>query len=384
MGAKYDWEADEEEEEDEQNPDSKTRGRNFEHLGSGPRLRRADRGSGVVSELLRGSSFLRINMVAVSFTNLAVLLPIARASRPLSNGVFLACKNVALFRQNVFLNPVQSGFEPVPLSLPLLLQQQKRSYSCCHHGAVRSSIATTEAADHAAFVKDIAGVEPPSSLQCLLDVLQAKGEKISSPYNRKGILPLVVPLSENREGELTALLRWPTPSADMDMPVVRVRSYGVQLLAKSSEEYIHRALVEEDTTTSSSSGSEEYPLASRTGEFGSSLYRKGDYAASQMASVDVYLMKKVGLFPDVFERLAMRHLERGDEVSALVTGEFYANKKHFPGFGRPLVFNAELLLRVLLRPSLHSDYVMISTLFSQKPYCSCGTDSQIRFFTVGW
>lgn len=103
-----------------------------------------------------------------------------------------------------------------------------------------------------------------------------------------------------------------------------------------------------------------------------------------MASVDVYLMKKVGLFPDVFERLAMRHLERGDEVSALVTGEFYANKKHFPGFGRPLVFNAELLLRVLLRPSLHSDYVMISTLFSQKPYCSCGTDSQIRFFTVGW
>ncbi len=337
--------------------------RDFEHLGSGPRLWRADRGSGVVLELLRGSSFLRINMVAVSFTNLAVLLPIARASRPLSNGVFLACKNAALFRQNVFLNPVQSGFDPVPL----LLQQQKRSYCYCHHGAVRSSIATTEAADHAAFVKDIAGIEPPSSLQCLLDVLQAKGEKISSPYNRKGILPLVVPLSENREGELTALLRWPTPSADMDMPVVRVRRYGVQLLAKSPEEYIHRALVEEDTTTSSSSGSEEYALASRTGEFGSSLYRKGDYAASQMASVDVYLMKKVGLFPDVFERLAMRHLERGDEVSALVTGEFYANKKHFPGFGRPLVFNAELLLQVLLRPSLHSDYVMISTLFSQKP-----------------
>lgn len=48
MGAKYHWEADEEEEEDEQNRDSKTRGRDFEHLGSGPRLWRADRGSGVV------------------------------------------------------------------------------------------------------------------------------------------------------------------------------------------------------------------------------------------------------------------------------------------------------------------------------------------------
>ena len=29
----------------------------------------------------------------------------------------------------------------------------------------------------------------------------------------------------------------------------------------------------------------------------------------------------------------------------MVTGEFYTKKEHFPGFGRPYVFNAEILLK---------------------------------------
>lgn len=126
----------------------------------------------------------------------------------------------------------------------------------------------------------------------------------------------------------------------MDVPVVRVRSYGVSLLAKSPEEFIHRALVEEDVAGSSGRVGES------AGEIGRELYRKGGFRESELSSVDVYLMKKVGLFPDVFERLAEKHLEKGDEVSALVTGEYYASKKHFPGFGRPFVFNSELMLKV--------------------------------------
>lgn len=31
----------------------------------------------------------------------------------------------------------------------------------------------------------------------------------------------------------------------------------------------------------------------------------------------------------------------------MVTGEFYTKKEHFPGFARPFVFNAEVLLRFL-------------------------------------
>ena len=33
------------------------------------------------------------------------------------------------------------------------------------------------------------------------------------------------------------------------------------------------------------------------------------------------------------------------KVSAMVTGEFYTKKDHFPGFGRPFVFNAQILLK---------------------------------------
>lgn len=36
------------------------------------------------------------------------------------------------------------------------------------------------------------------------------------------------------------------------------------------------------------------------------------------------------------------------KVSALVTGEFYAKKEHFPGFARPFVFNAEVMLRLVV------------------------------------
>lgn len=35
------------------------------------------------------------------------------------------------------------------------------------------------------------------------------------------------------------------------------------------------------------------------------------------------------------------------KVSAMVTGEFYT-RGHFPGFGRPFVFNAEILLKFVM------------------------------------
>ena len=214
--------------------------------------------------------------------------------------------------------------------------------------AIRNSSSIATAPEHSTFLKDVAALEPPASLPSLLNVLQARGERLVSPYtSRRGIIPLAVPLSETADGDMTALLRWPTPASGMDVPVVRVQSFGVTLLAKSPEEFIHRALVEEDVAGTSGR------IAESAGEVGGALYRRGDFAASKASSVDVYLMKNVGLFPDVFERLAMRHFENGDSISALVTGEYYASKKHFPGFGRPFVFNAELMLKVM---RLHSEY----------------------------
>lgn len=197
--------------------------------------------------------------------------------------------------------------------------------------------------DHATFIKEVAAVQPPMHLSSLLNILQSKGEKLVPPYARRGIIPLAIPLSEDQSGAFTALLRWPTSPEGMEMPVVRVQKYGVSLLAKTVDQYIHRILVEED-----SNGYEDTTnsLYAASGDAGKKLYKQGDLAESKIKNLDVYLTKKVALFPDVFERIALGHLERGDQVSALVTGEFYINKKHFPGFGRPFVFNADLFLKI--------------------------------------
>ncbi|KAH6838060.1 cyclin delta-3 [Perilla frutescens var. hirtella] len=198
--------------------------------------------------------------------------------------------------------------------------------------------------EHASFIKDVAAAKPPEHLNHLLRILQVRGEQIISPGAKQGLLPLVVPLSKNNSGSsITALLRWPTAPTGMEMPVVEVREYGVWLLAKNVEQYIKRLLVEEDIKNSQERNEE---LFNASADAGNKFYEKGDFAASQLPSIETYLLKKVGLFPDILERKVKQHFDKGDHVSALVTGEFYTKKEHFPGFGRPFVFSAEVLLKV--------------------------------------
>ncbi len=52
------------------------------------------------------------------------------------------------------------------------------------------------------------------------------------------------------------------------------------------------------------------------------------------------------MFVDIAEGLALSHLARGDTLSALIAGEWYARPSHFAGWARPLEFNAELYARV--------------------------------------
>ncbi|KAG8073105.1 hypothetical protein GUJ93_ZPchr0006g40716 [Zizania palustris] len=211
---------------------------------------------------------------------------------------------------------------------------------CTSSSAASPSIAAASATyDHASFVKEIAATDPPEHLHSLLNLLQARGEMLVSPGAKRGLIPLVVPLSESPAGNLTSLLRWPTAPSGMEMPVVEVRNHGLWLMAKNVNQYIHRMLVEADI---SGYGDDVW---SAVGDAGENFYTKGDFKESQMADVDAYLLKKVGLFPDVIERKTSLHLEKGDHVSALITGEFYT-RDHFPGFGRPFMFNSEVLRRV--------------------------------------
>lgn len=223
---------------------------------------------------------------------------------------------------------------PRAAALPTLFVGRRHSatFRCC-----------SSSSDHVSFIKDIAVAQPPEHLHHLLKMLQVRGESIISPAAKQGMIPLAIPLSKNSLGSVTALLRWPTAPPGMEMPVVEVRSYGVWLLAKSVDQYIHRILVEEDAN-SSTEGIDEVFDAS--GEAGEKLYTKGDFAKSGNSNLDVYLLQKVGLFPDILERKVVDHFKKGDHVSAMVTGEFYTKKEHFPGFGRPFVFNAEVLLKV--------------------------------------
>ncbi|XP_024464384.1 protein IN CHLOROPLAST ATPASE BIOGENESIS, chloroplastic isoform X2 [Populus trichocarpa] len=205
---------------------------------------------------------------------------------------------------------------------------------------VRARVRCFSSSGHISFIEEVAATQPPQHLHYLLKMLQTRGETIISPGSKQGLIPLVIPLSENLSGSVTALLRWPTAPPGMEMPVVDVRKHGVWLLAKNVDQYMHRILVEEDASNFNESDGELFHAASDVGE---KLYRRGDFAESQIANLDGYLLKEVGLFPDVLERKVARHFEQGDHVSAMVTGEFYTKKDLFPGFGRPFVFYAEIL-----------------------------------------
>ncbi|CAL5369478.1 unnamed protein product [Camellia sinensis] len=224
---------------------------------------------------------------------------------------------------------------PRAAALPTLL------FGRCRRATFRCY--SSSSADHVSFIKDVAATQPPDHLPHLLRMLQVRGEPIISPGAKQGLIPLAIPLSKSNSGSVTALLRWPTAPPGMDIPVVEICKHGVWLLAKNVDQYIHRILVEEDAKNSKESDNELFHAAADAGE---KIYKKGDFVASQISNLDVYLLKKVGLFPDILERRVMHHFEKGDHVSAMVTGEFYTKKEHFPGFGRPFVFNAKILLKV--------------------------------------
>ncbi|CAL9149639.1 unnamed protein product [Musa hybrid cultivar] len=247
--------------------------------------------------------------------------------------------------------------------------------------AVSTTIPTSTSFDHISFIKDIAATRPPEHLNYLLNMLQSRGGAVISPAAKEGLVPLVIPLSESSAGTLTCLLRWPTSPPGMEMPVVEVHKHGVWLLAKSVDQYIHRILVEEDAKAQDSN-----KLWNASSEAGEKLYKRGDFLESQIADLDVYLLKKVGLFPDVIERKVSCHLERGDQVSAMITGEFYT-KNHFPGFGRPFAFNAQLLLKVgrkleakdAARGSLKSPWWTLGFKYQEVAEIAEWEDEQIEF-----
>lgn len=125
----------------------------------------------------------------------------------------------------------------------------------------------------------------------------------------------------------------------------------VTLVARSINEYIHRALVEEehnnsDSYSNSGTSTSNICISEAAGEVGLDLYPTGDYTNSKSPSLNAYLTKQVGMFPDVIEALTAVHLGKNDTMSALITGEWYMKGSHFPNWGRPYEFASQLMDKV--------------------------------------
>jgi len=183
---------------------------------------------------------------------------------------------------------------------------------------------------HADYIEEVARTEPPERLRALL--VWAAGEEdleLVEPTSRAGLHPLVVPIARGEE-EMLGLLRWPTAPAGHPMPLVLAGRH-MRLVSLSTDQWLHRRLVTRDAMGEGIGG-----LGRACGD----LYVEGALAASALP-LNAYLLLKVGGHADLYEELAAAHLDRGDEMAALVTADRATTA--IPGWGSPLVFRMRLL-----------------------------------------
>ena len=100
-----------------------------------------------------------------------------------------------------------------------------------------------------------------------------------------------------------------------------------------------RALAEEDV--SSGPG----PIAAAVGPAVGDIYVSGSVTASGLPSLNAWLSQNGSIFPDVVESLVTSHLDKGDHMSAMITGEWCATRP-------PL--NAEVMLHIRMAASDNS------------------------------
>ena len=166
-----------------------------------------------------------------------------------------------------------------------------------------------------------------AGLGALAAVLQAQGATLCAPNDRSGIHPLCVPLAKRSDDSTVALMISPV-QGDNTVQVVAVApdGFSLSLLAKTTRDYVHKAIVEEEA-----SDGESTKVAEAAGAIGASLHESGAFHTLGK-DLPVYLTLRVGKFPDVMEQLVQRHLDKGDEQSALITCDLY--KGTFEGWGR--------------------------------------------------
>ena len=201
----------------------------------------------------------------------------------------------------------------------------------------------------------------PSRSAALARVLAATGNTLVDPHERDGMHPCVVPLARCPAGEIVGLLRLPKSTSVCETQVVSMdlttNSTYLRLLARSPDEYLHRMLAEADA---SGDAGAYRAVAEAAGEYGVRLYQQGDVAASKLPTLNAYLARRVGMFLDVSEALVQAHFEKGDDMSALITAEWYMRDGQFPNWGKPYEYVSDLMVGRLNRREEGRDIARLS------------------------
>lgn len=243
------------------------------------------------------------------------------------------------------------------LILPSLLDVNstiRHRARCRRHQTIQAGATRGEIADVAKlqgeYLTTRAASDAPDLLQGLLAAcVAAPGNSmrlvVPDEGIRKDLHPFLIPLCVDEANNTpVGLLRWPTPPADFDLPVVRATrrydGFQLELLARSAKDYIARTMA----TADASGNSEWFEQIMELGDLeADAIYKKGDVDASGFG-LEKFLVLRIGPFPDVYEGLAEFHAARGDSQSALITMERACQA--FPGWARSHCYHARLLSRL--------------------------------------
>eukprot|EP00871_Galdieria_phlegrea_P003883 jgi/Galph1/4496/GphlegSOOS_G3167.1 len=202
---------------------------------------------------------------------------------------------------------------------------------------LRSDVENT-AADVCHFLKNLASINPPKVTKDLLKTLVKQNKTLVNPLDRSNLHPFLIPLALDEEsGKLVCFLRWPTPPVNMPIPIVETYtgSKSLMLLSNDAKSYIKRYIATKEAN--------EGNITNLDLELSEEIYEQGSFHKSGL-SLDQFIIKDIGPFPDVYENLANMHLSKGNVQSALITCEKAAVS--FPGWGRSRFFHALVLRRL--------------------------------------
>lgn len=180
----------------------------------------------------------------------------------------------------------------------------------------------------------------PSRSTALSLLVAVHCPELLDPRERKGmgLHPLLIPLGREPDGTVLGFLRWPTPDEGSPLPIVRQGAHGLELVARSTDEWLHRELAIRDATEGDAPG----PLLEATNREGE-LYPLGGVAISGLP-LKAYVLLKTGATFEFHEKLVEAHLAKGDTQAARITADRACRVA--TGWARPQAYRALLLQRL--------------------------------------